>query len=82
MAENACNEDHNLAEVVDRDDHHLAEIAALEEMDDTDDVDMVVPTAQPTGPRPVVHKKILTRKRLVNSIDNALNEANYDTMAL
>ena len=49
LAEDACDEDHNLAEVVDSDDHHRqAEIAAVDEMDDTDDVDMVVSTAQST----------------------------------
>ena len=30
----------------------------------------------------MVHTKILTRKRLVNSIDNAMDEANYDRMGL
>ena len=82
LDEETNSDEHYLDEVVDYDDPHLEEVAALDPMDDADDIDLFISTAdpQPLAASRSLHKKVLTRKRLVNSIDNALNESNFDKM--
>ena len=82
LDEETNSNEHYLDEVVDYDDPHLEEVAALDPMDDADDIDLFISTAdpQPLAASRSLHKKVLTRKRLVNSIDNALNESNFDKM--
>ena len=82
LDEETNSDEHYLDEVVDYDDPHLEEVAALDPMDNADDIDLFISTAdpQPLASSRSLHKKVLTRKRLVNSIDNALNKSNFDKM--